>query len=56
MKTDQLVQFVALAMCLALAWRGLRGKRLDGSTTWKMALAWICIIAGLTLAVRLLGA
>lgn len=56
MKTDQLVQLVALAMCLVLAWRGLRGQRLDGPTTWKMALAWVCIIAALTLAVRLLGA
>jgi hypothetical protein len=56
MRTDQIVQLVALAMCLALAWRGLRGQRLDGATSWKMALAWVCIVAAVALGVRLLEA
>jgi hypothetical protein len=56
MRTDQIVQLIALAMCLVLAWRGLRGQQLDRAATWKMALAWVCIIAAIALAVRLLGA
>lgn len=56
MTTDQLVQLVALAMCLVLAWSGLRGRQLGGSTTLKMGLSWFCIIVALTLALRLVGA
>jgi hypothetical protein len=56
MTTDQLVQLVALAMCLVLAWSGLRGRQLGGSTTLKMGLSWFCIIVALTLALRLAGA
>lgn len=56
MRMDQFVQLLALAMCLVLAWRGLRGQQLDRAASGKMALAWVCIIAAVALAVRLLGA
>jgi hypothetical protein len=56
MTTDQLVQLVALAMCLVLAWNGLRGQQRGGRATLKMALSWFCIIVALTLALRLAGA
>ena len=55
MSGDQLVQIVALVMCLVLAWRGLKGQDLSGGTTVKMALSWLCIIIALTLGLRLLG-
>lgn len=55
MSGDQLVQIVALVMCLVLAWAGLKSHALAGKKGLQMALAWTAVIVALTLGLRLLG-